>query len=590
LSIFEKPTPNWGRGVPARLHLFRNFLRLVWRHLGLPEPTPVQLDIADWLQFGPRRLVTEAFRGVGKSYITSAFTCWCLLMDPDVAILVVSASKIRADDFTTFTLRLITEMEILQHLVPTANQRNSKVAFDVAPAAAKHSPSVKSVGITGQLAGSRAWLIVADDIEVPNNSGTQMMREKLAEQIKEFDAVLVPNGRVIYLGTPQTEQSIYNLLPARGYQIRIWPALFPSPEQLKNYGDRLAPFVAKQLAANDRLVGHSVDPKRFTDEDLVERELSYGRSGFALQFMLDTRLSDADRYPLKISDLIVGDVDLDLAPERVVWASGRETAIDTLPNVAFNGDRFHRAMDFERDAHGNVRRRAVDARVMAIDPSGRGKDETTYTVGGLLNGFIHVPEWGGFLDGYSDDTMIALCNVAKKFKVQRVLVEPNFGDGMFNKLLEYHMNRIYPCRVEDADRSTTQKERRIIDTLEPVMNQHRLILSAAAIKRDYESVQHLPPEEALSYMLIYQLTRLTKDRGALKRDDRLDSLAILVRHFTELMSIDANEAVKEHAQRLLDEELHRFQNHVFGFGSVQENPLGLMHYSQPTLQGHRRNG
>jgi len=584
---FEKPTPNWGQGVPAPLHLFRNFVRIVWAHLGLPEPTPIQLDIADFLQFGPRRLIIEAFRGVGKSWITSAFVCWALLMDPDISILVVSASKQRADDFTTFTLRLINEMEVLHHLRPGPDQRCSKVAFDVGPAKAKHAPSVKSVGISGQLAGSRADIVVADDIEIPNNSATQMMREKLSEQVKEFDAILKPGGRVIYLGTPQTEQSLYNFLPTRGYIVRIWPARFPNAEQRKVYGDRLARYIERQLDIESRLEGRSTDPRRFSDADLVERELSYGRSGFALQFMLDTRLSDADRYPLKISDLMVIDVDFALAPERIVWASGRETALDDLPNVAFNGDRWHRPMDFERDHNGNIRRRTVDAIVMAIDPSGRGKDETSYCIGGLINGYIHVIEWGGFRNGYDDETLAALCHAAKRHQVQRVLVEPNFGDGMFNRLLAYHMQTIYPCSIEDTERSNAQKEKRIVDCLEPVMNQHRLIFNAKAIRADYDSVQSLPPEEALSYMLIFQLTRLTKEKGALKRDDRLDALAILVHYFTELMSVDANVAVKEHQQRLLDEELRRFADHVFGRTHSPENPLGLLHISQPTLQGYR---
>ena len=77
--------------------------------------------------------------------------------------------------------------------------------------------------------------------------------------------------------------------------------------------------------------------------DLEERKLSYGRSGYSLQFMLNPRLSDEDRYPLKINDLIVMDIDKDVAPEKIVWASSPDLAFDnSLPNVGFNGDRFYR--------------------------------------------------------------------------------------------------------------------------------------------------------------------------------------------------------------------------------------------------------
>ena len=210
---------------------FRNFLWLVWRHLNLPEPTPVQYDIARFLQWGPKRAIISAFRGVGKSWITSAYVLWLLYCNPQLNILVISASKTRSDDFSTFTLRLIHEMEILSHLRPGPEQRESKVSFDVGPAQASHAPSVKSMGITGQITGSRADVIIADDIEVANNSDTQLKRDKLSEQIKEFDAILKPDspvGRVIFLGTPQTEQSLYNILfSERGYVMRIWPAEYP---------------------------------------------------------------------------------------------------------------------------------------------------------------------------------------------------------------------------------------------------------------------------------------------------------------------------------------------------------------------------
>lgn len=85
---------------------FRKFIYLVWKHLNLPEPTPVQYDIARYLQHGPRRCVIEAFRGVGKSWVTAAFVCWLLWRNPQLRILVVSASSARADAFSTFVKRL----------------------------------------------------------------------------------------------------------------------------------------------------------------------------------------------------------------------------------------------------------------------------------------------------------------------------------------------------------------------------------------------------------------------------------------------------------------------------------------------------
>ena len=113
---------------------FRAFLFVVWKHIGLPDPTPIQYDIAKFLQHGPNKIVIEAFRGVGKSFITSAYVLWRLYCNPQLKFLVVSASKSRADAFSTFTMRLIQEMDILAHLRPRDDQRNSRIEFDVGPA------------------------------------------------------------------------------------------------------------------------------------------------------------------------------------------------------------------------------------------------------------------------------------------------------------------------------------------------------------------------------------------------------------------------------------------------------------------------
>ena len=198
----------------------RNFIYLVWKHLNLSDPTPLQYDICEYIQHGPQRMVVEAFRGVGKSWITAGAVCWFLLNNPQLKIMVVSAGAGKANEISTFIKQLIDSMPILEVLrtVPGKGQRESVIMFDVGPADPDISPSVKSVGITGQITGSRADIIIADDIETPGNSMTQLMRDRLAELVKEFDAVIKPGlkTRIIYLGTPQTEMTLYTVLEARG--------------------------------------------------------------------------------------------------------------------------------------------------------------------------------------------------------------------------------------------------------------------------------------------------------------------------------------------------------------------------------------
>lgn len=535
---------------------FRKFTYLVWKHLNLPEPTPVQYDIAFYLQNGPRRSVIEAFRGVGKSWLTSAFVCWLLLNNPQLKILVVSASKERADAFSTFVKRLINEIPMLHHLKPQDGQRDSVIAFDVGPATPDHSPSVKSVGITGQITGSRADVLIADDVEVPNNSATQMMRDKLSEAVKEFDAILKPGGRIIYLGTPQTEMSLYNQLPERGYEIRVWPALYPELNKVESYKGRLAPMITKALEADQGNAGQPTDSRRFDEADLLERRASYGRAGFALQFMLDTSLSDGDRYPLKVQDLVVMNLNPSMAHLKVAWAAAPEVCLNDLPNVALTGDRFYRPMWHSDDMS------EYTGAVMSIDPSGRGKDETGYAVVKALAGNLFLTEAGGIAGGYELETLEALAYAAKRNQVKYIIIEANFGDGMFTQLLKPVLQRIYPCTVEEVKHST-QKEARIIDTLEPVMSTHRLIVDQKVIQKDFDTAKDI------KYSLFYQMTRLTRDRGALVHDDRLDALAIAVAYWTESMARDNNKAVSEIRSQHLDKELKRFMGHVLGAKPTQ---------------------
>ena len=532
---------------------FRNFLYLCWKQLNLPDPTPVQYDIADYVQNGPKRRVIQAFRGVGKSWITSAYVCHQLLMDPTKNILVVSASKQRSDDFSTFTLRLIHEMSILEHLKPREDQRNSKVAFDVGPAPASHAPSVVSKGITSQITGSRADLIIADDVESLNNSATQMMRDKLLETIKEFDAVLKPDGEILYLGTPQTEMTIYSALSERGYKTRIWPARIPSESQQNRMGSTLAPLV-KALTED---VGTPIDPQRFNNEDLMEREASYGRTGFALQFMLDATLSDQNRYPLKLSDLLVMNISGEEGPEKVVWAPDRDRVVNDVPCVGLAGDRYYSPFEVSHSWH------KFTGSVLAIDPSGRGADETAYAVVKMLNGYLFVTDAGGIEGGYDDKALQRLSVIAREQKVNLVLVESNFGDGMFTALLKPVMAKVHKVSIEEV-RHSTQKERRIIDTLEPVMNQHRLIINRKVIEQDYDSTRHLSPEKALRYQLFYQMSRINRSKGALAHDDRLDVLAMGVNYWTEQMAQDAERQMKARKVELLDRELENFIHSVRG--------------------------
>ena len=548
---------------------FRNYCHYVWKHLQLPPLTPVQNDIAYYLQHGPKRLQISAFRGVGKSYLTAAFVTWCLWKDKEKKIMVVSAGKDRADAFAIFVRNMIKTIPLIKHLEPdkTKGERSTQNVFDVSGCTPSGSPSVKSVGITGQLTGSRADIIIADDIEVVSNSATNDLREKLARLVTEFDAVIKPDGRILYLGTPQTELSLYNTLYQRGYDMRIWTALVPTEEQAAGYGAKLAPFIREMMA--EKPSGVTTDPLRFTDEDLAERMLSYGRSGFALQFMLDTSLSDGDKFPLKISDLIVAAVHSKV-PDQIYWSNNPLLEVKDVPNVAMGGQKYYASEKLL-----NASLALPEMSVMSIDPSGRGKDETAYSVALMRHGNIFVPEVGGMLGGYSEETLTKLANVAKKHKVNKIIVESNFGDGMFSQLLKPFLGRIYPVEIEEV-RQNQQKELRIINTLEPLMNQHRLIIDPQVIRDDYDSaMKNFPADKAPQYMLFYQMSRLSKDRASLKHDDRLDSLSIACQYFLNILDVDQQLRAKQKKEEQLDNLLEQFKQEWYEGHGGNNNSVKL---------------
>ena len=525
---------------------FRVFVFMVWDAIGLPAPTPIQYDIALYLMTPPSdRIVIEGFRGVAKSFLTCAYTVWRLWNNNQLKVLIVSASKDRADANAIFVKRIIQTLPFLECMLPDDRGRNTQNIFDVGGAVADISPSVKSVGITGQITGSRADILIADDVEIPNNSATQLQRDKLSEAVKEFDAVLKPNGQIIYLGTPQNEMSLYNELTNRGYTARIWTVTYPnSIAERETYGSRLAPMIADTYESDpDKYAGKPTDPTRFDEEEIAKRKLSYGKAGFALQFMLNTSLSDAEKYPLKVSDLIVTGLDTSETSLTWQWSNSSEYRLHDVPCVALKGDYYHREFTRSKETskYGGV--------CMAVDPSGRGKDETSFAVVKYLNGYLFLVEAGGYKDGYSDIVLRALASKAKYHGVNQIVVEANFGDGMFTQLFKPVLNDIHPCAVDEV-KNHTQKELRIIDTLEPIMMRHRLIVNTSVIHDDFKVY-----EDNQQYSLFYQMTRISRERGSLAHDDRLDALQMACGYWLDSMSRNEKQGLDELMEDTLEQWL-----------------------------------
>ena len=551
---------------------FKVFLTALWDQLDLPPPTRAQFSIADYLQHGPKRLQIQAFRGVGKSWITGAFVLWTLFNNAEKKIMIISASKERADNMSIFLQKLIIETPWLSHLQPKSDDsRWARISFAVA-CSPHQAPSVKSVGITGQLTGSRADLMILDDIEVPGNSMTEFMREKLLQLCTEAESILTPkdDSRIMYLGTPQTTFTVYRKLAERSYRPFVWPARYP--RKFSQYEGLIAPQLQEDIDEGAK-AWQTTDPDRFNDDDLLEREASMGRSNFMLQFMLDTSLSDAEKFPLKMADLIVTSVNPTKAPESVIWCSDPANVIKDAPTVGLPGDFFYSPMSLVGE-WGDYQET-----ICSVDPSGRGSDETTAAYLSQRNGFLYLHEMRAYREGYSDTTLLDILKGCKKYNASTLLIESNFGDGIVAELFKKHIQQTKQSIHIEETRANVRKEDRIIDSLEPVLNQHRLVVDRKVIDWDYKSNADEAPEKRLLYMLFYQMSRMCREKFAVKHDDRLDCLAQGVKYFTDALSISAEKQIAirrlEEFTSVLEDYLDRPQasaNHlVFGMTKDQRD-------------------
>ena len=567
----RRTAPSRGVSVVESMQAdFKLFLQALWTQLDLPSPTRAQYAIADYLQNGPKRLQIQAFRGVGKSWITGAFVLWTLFNNPEKKIMIISASKERADNMSIFLQKLIIETPWLSHLRPKSDDaRWSRISFDV-NCSPHQAPSVKSVGITGQLTGSRADLMILDDIEVPGNSMTEFMREKLLQLCTEAESILTPkdDSRIMFLGTPQTVFTVYRKLAERNYRPFVWPARYP--RKASNYEGLLAPQLQEDIDGG--VEPWDVTDDRFDHEDLIEREAAMGRSNFLLQFMLDTSLSDAEKFPLKMADLIVTSVNPTKCPESIVWCSDPQNVIKDAPTVGLPGDYFYSPMQLQGEWLPYAET------ICSVDPSGRGSDETTAAYISQRNGFLYLHEMRAYKDGYSDNTLLDILKGCKKYKASTLLIESNFGDGIVGELFKKHIQNLSMNIGIEETRANVRKEDRIIDALEPILNQHRLVIDRSVIDWDYKSNPDEAPERRLLYMLFYQMSRMCREKGAVRHDDRIDCLAQGVKYFTDAFGISAMEEIKARKRDEWNQMLEAFlddpqqsANHlVFGMTAEQQ--------------------
>jgi hypothetical protein len=539
---------------------FGTFLLAMYKTTTNFQCSPIQQDIARFLAAGPQRRMIQAQRGQAKTTITAAYAVWRLIHDPRTRCLVFSAASGMAGEVASFVIQIINSMPHLECLRPDVGkadrlQRASIKAFDVhwSLKGVDKSPSIACMGITSSMQGRRADVLIADDIESSKNSLTQLARDTLTNYTYDFTSIC-SNGDIIYLGTPQSSDSIYNGLTARGYTIRIWPGRYPTVKEEENYNGNLADIIQFRLHRDPSLRsgggpvfnrGQAVDPVLIPERSLVEKEVDQGAAYFQLQHMLDTRLNDALRYPLKPENALIMRITPtdDDAPSQLRYIDDPKLKFDYSNQQALQ-------IQFTR-AHimsTNVYMPWQGGKMMYIDPAGGGKngDETAFCVAGMVNGYVYILDVGGFIGGFDEDSLTGLALKAKEWGVQHIRVEKNFGYGAFEQMLRPVLALNHVDATVDDDTAIGQKEPRMAQVIEPILNRHKLIINELILENEVKSTASYPVASRQSYQFLFQMKKLTLDRDSLIHDDRLDAMHGAVKYWVEWLAVDEHTAIAKH--------------------------------------------
>ena len=546
-------------------HDFRNFMYYVFTDvLDFGEPDPIQYDIAEYMQDlatspdGKVRKQIQAMRGCGKSVIAAVFCVWCWYCNPKIRILYIGSNQDLVDASAKLIKDVLDRSPLVEHLRPqdedqftlrhgkkirslgsATNQTNQ---FDVRGAGPGRDASFVARPVFGGWTGRHPDLIIPDDCEIPENSLTELKRKRLMAKLLECESLVLDNGMIMYMGTPQTEDSIYMKLHDQGYNIRRWPAELPDPSDARQ-AHNVSPVLLERAEVEGP--GQPSYPERFGTDVLIEKQAK-SRAYYNLQMLLNPNLMDDERYPLRLRNAIVFSTPSDMAPSQVVWGT-----TDVRNDIEHAG---RRKDHWVGPGYVSSEWQPYHGKCMYIDPKGGGADSVGYCVAASLNGMIFVLDAGELAagqSGTSEATMIKLAKLAGEFEVQRVVVESNWGgskdESTYAKLLQPVMAKHNGPTQIDLNYVTGQKERRILDVLEPLFNVHRIVFSERAAK---------------CVELSRQLARITRDRGSLDHDDIIDALYGAVAQFSDLVVLDPEVREKEYKHQQAVEVAREFDDYT----------------------------
>ena len=513
----------------------------------------------DWLQYDPisdleedmirfamgfdtppssKTRIVKGYRMQGKTRIVSiGCSLWRMFRDVNRCVVFSSYSYSHAEKIASTVLECLQTTSFLRHMAPSPNGSSTKVRkdkYNLRGRIVNPQPSVMCLGLTGQKAGVRAHSVFADDMETEESASTLELRDKVEAKIDNFmtwmydnkpgaNTAIDPSEIILPSTSKHDDDSVYERLARRpNVAVRSYPIVYPRPGETVN---GLCPLLEKRLKANPSLA-NTVTTTRMTNEEAHGKLADVLPSTANREYRLLVGSSRSDAYPLRLDDLIIADwsIDRNRAPSTIVWGltdkDGKNTAIEDIVVTAPNNQ------VLRRPALRDPLWLPYESTKCFVDPSGRGGDKCGLAIVSYLAGFFYVKVCSG-LQGSSDscDLIAQLC---RDHGATELWFEKNadttetwrqFMRASLEKFRCEPGEHGYPdgwqCGVFDKHHQA-QKEVRIIQTLRPIMQRHRLV-----IPRDVIAQQEAQPEHELQY----QLSRITEMKKCLREDGKVDALA-----------------------------------------------------------------
>lgn len=252
---------------------FRLFL-VLWNQQQNMKTPHLHMKMALWLEQawknGDRRLLLMAFRSAGKSTIVGIFAAWLIYQKTDIRILVLAADSKLAGKMVRNVKRIIERHPLTRHMKPKSPDQWASNRFTVERETELRDPSMIAFGVSSNITGSRADIVICDDVEVPNTCDTSEKREDLRTRLSEIPYILVAGGTQLYVGTPHSYFSIYADTPR---QENGEDQIF-----LNDFKRLILPVINEE--------GESAWPDRYTMTDIKNIETDTGPNKFESQMML----------------------------------------------------------------------------------------------------------------------------------------------------------------------------------------------------------------------------------------------------------------------------------------------------------------